>query len=208
VRRRSFLQAGAAVAALNTFPRAAFAQQLPFDPKPGSWRTFEITTRVEILKPQGASRAWVPLPSVESDYQKVIGSSWSGNASVRKATDPKYGAAMAVAEWSAGEKAPMLQVSSTFATRNRAVDFGKRNPSIKIDPATAKFRTAPTELIPTDGIVRKTAYEITRPEVWESPAAHTARKTAWTEKMRSLFQNTRRSMCRLILPSVRHGQSR
>jgi len=53
-----------------------------------------------------------------------------------------------------------------------------------------------------------TAYEITRPEVWESPAAHTARKTAWTEKMRSLFQNTRRSMCRLILPSVRHGQSR
>jgi hypothetical protein len=49
-----------------------------------------------------------------------------------------------------------------------------------------------------------TAYEITAPEVWESPAAHQARKTPWTEKMRSLFQNTRRSMCKLILPSVRH----
>lgn len=47
-----------------------------------------------------------------------------------------------------------------------------------------------------------TAYELTAPEVWESPAAHQARKTPWTEKMRSLFQNTRRSMCRLILPSV------
>ncbi len=52
-----------------------------------------------------------------------------------------------------------------------------------------------------------TAYEITAPEVWESPAAHQARKTPWTEKMRSLFQNTRRSMCCLILPSVRHGQN-
>ena len=49
-----------------------------------------------------------------------------------------------------------------------------------------------------------TAYEITAPEVWESPAALQARKTPWTEKMRSLFQNTRRSMCKLILPSVLH----
>jgi len=49
-----------------------------------------------------------------------------------------------------------------------------------------------------------TAYELTAPEVWESPAAHKARKTPWTEKMRSLFQNTRRSMCNLILPSVHH----
>ncbi len=50
-----------------------------------------------------------------------------------------------------------------------------------------------------------TAYELTGPDVWESPAAHQARKTPWTEKMRSLFQNTRRSLCRLILPSVRHS---
>jgi hypothetical protein len=48
-----------------------------------------------------------------------------------------------------------------------------------------------------------TAYELTASEVWESPAAHQARKTPWTEKMRSLFQNARRSMCRLILPPRR-----
>jgi len=50
-----------------------------------------------------------------------------------------------------------------------------------------------------------TAYELTAPEAWESPAAHKARKTPWTEKMRSLFQNTRRSMCKLIAPSIHHG---
>jgi hypothetical protein len=49
-----------------------------------------------------------------------------------------------------------------------------------------------------------TAYELTAPDVWESPAAHQARKTPWTEKMRSLFQNTRRNMCQLILPGVLH----
>jgi len=49
-----------------------------------------------------------------------------------------------------------------------------------------------------------TAYELTAPEVWESPAAHQARKTPWTEKMRSLFQNTRRSMCKLIFSSAGH----
>jgi hypothetical protein len=49
-----------------------------------------------------------------------------------------------------------------------------------------------------------TAYELTDKDAFESPAGLKARKTPWTEKMRSLFQNTRRSMCRLVLPSVRH----
>src|SRR5688572_2750793 len=112
MQRRSFLQAGAAASLLGSLPRLGFAQQLPFDPKPSGWRTFEITTRVEILKPQGVSRAWVPLPSVESDYQKVIGSSWSGNGSARLASDGKYGANMVAAEWGASEKAPVLEVVS------------------------------------------------------------------------------------------------
>ncbi len=49
-----------------------------------------------------------------------------------------------------------------------------------------------------------TAYELAGAEVWESPAALEARKTPWTEKMRALFRNTRRKMCRLILPPVRN----
>jgi transglutaminase-like putative cysteine protease len=166
------LQLGAAATALGALPRISFAQQLPYNPKPSDWRRFEITTRVEILKPEGASRAWIPLPSVDSDYQKVGGNSWSGNASVRKANDPKYGAGMAVAEWSAAEKNPLVEVTSSFATRNRVIDFSRHDPSIKIDPATRKFTTAATELIPTDGIVRKTAYEITRGKTRDMDKAH------------------------------------
>src|SRR5262245_55711905 len=124
MRRRSFLQAGAAAAAIQALPRLASAQQLPYDPRPGDWRSFEVTTRVEILKPLAMNRAWVQVPSVESDYQKVIGNTWSSNGRARILSDGKYGAAMVVGEWS-GQQTPVLEVTSTIATRNRAVDFSK-----------------------------------------------------------------------------------
>lgn len=52
-----------------------------------------------------------------------------------------------------------------------------------------------------------TAYELSGPDVWESPAALAARKTPWTEKMRSLFSNTRRVLYKLVAPSVTHQQA-
>jgi transglutaminase-like putative cysteine protease len=163
MQRRSFLQAGAAASVLGTLPRFGFAQQLPFDPKPSGWRTFETTTRVELQWPEGVTRVWVPVPSVEGPYQKVIGNSWTGNGSMRMASDGKYGANMVVAEWPASAKAPVLEVVSSFSTRNRVVDLSKRDASIKaLDADGVKFYTAPTELIQTDGLVRKTALEITQ----------------------------------------------
>ena len=53
-----------------------------------------------------------------------------------------------------------------------------------------------------------TASELTGPDVWESPAALQARRTPWTEKMRSLFSNTRRNLYQLVTPSVTHEQAR
>jgi transglutaminase-like putative cysteine protease len=162
MQRRSFLRAGAAASLLGALPRLSFAQQLPYDPKPAGWRTFEITTRVEVLKPEGVTRVWVPVPSIDSEYQKVIGNTWSGNGSARLASDGKYGANMVAAEWSPAERMPALEVVSTFSTINRATDFRKRDASLRLEPASAKFYVAPTDLIPTDGIVRKTALEITK----------------------------------------------
>jgi hypothetical protein len=52
-----------------------------------------------------------------------------------------------------------------------------------------------------------TAYELTGPGVWESPAALQARKTPWTEKMRSLFSNTHRALYKLVAPNVTHEQA-
>lgn len=43
-----------------------------------------------------------------------------------------------------------------------------------------------------------TAYDLTDRDAFESPAGLVARKTPWTERMRSQFTNTRRIMCRLV----------
>jgi transglutaminase-like putative cysteine protease len=162
MQRRTFVKAGAAAAAFASLPRISFAQQLPFDPRPGAWRSYEITTRVEVLKSSGATHVWVPVPSVEGEYQKVAGNNWSGNGAARLASDGKYGANMVAAEWSAGEKTPVLEVVSTFSTRNRAVDFGKPDPALKLDAASVAFFTSATDFMPTDGIVRETAREIVK----------------------------------------------
>ena len=59
--RRDFLKqglsvsAGLAIGGLPKFASLARAND-------GKWRTFEITTRIEVADPVGASRVWVPVP--------------------------------------------------------------------------------------------------------------------------------------------------
>jgi len=166
--RRRFLRAGAALAApaavglpLAALPGGANAQTA-FDPRPGSWRTLEITTRFEVFMPTGQTRAWLPMPSVASDYQQVEGSRWSGNAdAVRVVSDGKYGASMLYAEFSESNGTPVIELVSRVRTRDRATDFARRGPA-KEDSDTLKFYLQPTDLIPLDGIVRKTALAITK----------------------------------------------
>ncbi len=155
--RRHFLQSATAAAIAQSFPlRAALAQD--------GWRTYEIVTRVDVKDSFGVARAWVPLPlEADTAWQKTIGSSWSGNASqARILHDGKYGIAMLYAEWPAREASPYIEITSRFMTRDRAVDFSRPDSSLELSAADRKFFTAPTDLIPTDGIVRKTALDITR----------------------------------------------
>lgn len=159
--RRQFIQAGAATAIAAAAPWAR-AQERRFEPQPGAWRSFEFTTRVDLLEPKGTSRVWLPIPSIDSDYQKSIDNQWSGNArSLTTHTDPKYGAQMLVAEFDASEAKPYVELTSRFRTQSRAVDFSR--PGARRDSAAAlKMWLEPTELMPTDGIVQKTAMEATR----------------------------------------------
>jgi transglutaminase-like putative cysteine protease len=154
--RRTFLKSTTA---------AAIAQSLPWSRVAAAegWRTFEAVTRVEIRDAFGIARAWVPMPLVaENDWQKTFGNSWSGNAARADIVhDGKYGLAMLYVEWPEKEMNPVIEVTSRFMTRDRAVDFGTAG-SADLTAAERQFFTAPTELIPTDGIVRTTALDITR----------------------------------------------
>jgi transglutaminase-like putative cysteine protease len=162
MKRRAFLQAAAAMPAIAAMPsavRETIAAQAA-----GGWRTFETVTRVEILNPSGVTRAWVPLPfAAKTDWHDPLGNKWSGNARMKVMTDGKYGAEMLYAEWKPGERAPVVEVTSRFATRDRVVDPTRVDPNApKLSAAQVSLNTAPTEFIPTDGIVRETAEAIVK----------------------------------------------
>ena len=87
ISRRDILKAGLATA-LPATPLAAQAQERRFEPQPGAWRRFELTTRVEVPQAKGVTRVWLPVPDVQTGYQRTLGHDWSGNASaVRIAAD-------------------------------------------------------------------------------------------------------------------------
>jgi transglutaminase-like putative cysteine protease len=160
--RREILLAGAALAATAALPRAAAASPL-FAPKPGAWRSFEVVTRLDLADPQGAAKAWVPLPAFsEPDWFRPGGSTWTTNATVAEIDrDPVYGAEMLRLAWAEGETAPFAEVTSRFATRDRAVDLGAKGGAAPLSEADRALFLKPTDLIPTDGIVRDTALKIT-----------------------------------------------
>ena len=59
MKRREFFRRTGAVAGLGIVdPRALFAQA----PESEQWRMFEITTRVDVRQPNGATRVWLPTP--------------------------------------------------------------------------------------------------------------------------------------------------
>jgi transglutaminase-like putative cysteine protease len=156
--RRAFLKSSVAAAlAPSLVPGMASAA--------ADWRSFETVTRVEILQPWGVSRAWVPLPlTADTPWHKTVGSTWSGNAGrAQLMRDGKYGVGMLYAEWPDGQASPVVEVTSRFMTRDRAVDLSRPDAGAETLPvADRAFYIAATDLIPTDGIVKKRALEITR----------------------------------------------
>lgn len=163
--RRAFLKNSAAALLGAAWPSLHFAQtpatERRFAPQPGSWRTFEVTTRVDIAKPQGVTRVWLPVPAVNSAYQQSLESVFSSNGQARMTDDDQQGVKMLYAEFAATETQPFVEITSRVQTQNRAVDWSRKQPA-RLDAADRAYWTQPTELLPTDGIVRQTALAATQ----------------------------------------------
>ncbi|MGD2138957.1 MAG: transglutaminase-like domain-containing protein [Burkholderiales bacterium] len=147
----------------SVLPRLANCAREHFDPVPMGWRTFEVTTRIELLDRTGARRVWLPLPSMRDDaWIRPMGNTWSGNARIaRPLTTASGESQMLFAQWDAGEPTPVIEVTSQFATRDRKTDWRARN-NQRLTASEQEFYTSATSLIPIDGIVRDTALAATR----------------------------------------------
>jgi transglutaminase-like putative cysteine protease len=162
MQRRDFLRFSGLASAGLVLPSSisnAFAQA----PAGGPWRVYEVTTHVEVLKPSGATRVWLPTPLVnDAPYIKTLGNSYQTEGGTAGfTTDPKYGAGIVWAEWAAGNK-PVMVMKSRFATRDVAVDFSRRGRSGPEDRAVLALYTAATELLPTDGAVKELSSSIVK----------------------------------------------
>ena len=167
--RRSLLKGAAAAYALSGVPSFALAQTSStaarrFEPQAGQWRTFEVTTRVDVADAKGApSRVWLPVPSINSDWQRTLESNFSSNGTSRMTSDGAEGARMLYTEFAAGVT-PFVEVTSRVQTQSRFVDITKPNAHAftREDTGTLHHYTRATKLLPTDGIVRTTALKATQ----------------------------------------------
>ena len=166
--RRSFLKGVASMGALSLSsfaftqtisPSTPTATERVFSPQPGKWRTFDVTTRVDILKTDGVTRIWLPIPSIDSDWQKSDANSFTSNGATRLRTDSLQNVQMLYAEFPAHVEKPYVEITSRVHTQNRAPSS---NSAAVENAAVLKYFTRATALLPTDGIVKTTATQITK----------------------------------------------
>jgi transglutaminase-like putative cysteine protease len=159
--RRDFLQAAAIVPASFTFPTSQrlFAEHAKSD----GWRTFEVTTRVEVLKPSGSTRIWVPAALLRrTPYQKTLANSFQFEGGSAKVFEKKPDALGIIAAEFPARVRPIITVTNRIATRDWAVPLLGPHNANRTSRAELEYCLRPTKLLPTDGIVKETAIAITR----------------------------------------------
>jgi transglutaminase-like putative cysteine protease len=160
VDRRKFLISGSGASIASVCPKAP---SFFLSVKPSiEWRSFEVVTRVEVLEPAGVTRIWVPTGLVrETPYQKTVANHFQAEGGTAQFVENKAdGLGIVVAEFSSGAK-PVVTVTTKIRTRDYRVDLGKAGEFDRLSQAELEHFLRPTKLLPTDGIVKKTASEIT-----------------------------------------------
>jgi transglutaminase-like putative cysteine protease len=161
VNRREFLRSLGVVSARAAVPGAS--KLFAADGQGGGWRTFEVTTRVEVRNAADLTRVWVPGALLaEAPFQKTLSNRFEAAGGTARMVQARAdGLAMVSAEFPAGVQ-PRLTVTSRVATRDVAVDLAATGKARKASAAELEHFKRPTKMLPTDGIVKETAAEITR----------------------------------------------
>jgi transglutaminase-like putative cysteine protease len=159
--RRDFLHSTGILSASLAFPKANFL--FAASTAPDSWRSFEVTTRVEVLKPSGVTRIWVPAALLTpKPFQKTFANTFQAEAGTANLLGSKRDSlGFIAAQFPAGVK-PVLTVTSRIATKDCTINLSAPNNAPKESRADLEYFLRPTKLLPTDGIVKSTAAQITR----------------------------------------------
>jgi transglutaminase-like putative cysteine protease len=166
IRRRELLASGAVVAACWSGLGRRSLAAVQFEPRPGAWRSFAVTTRIEIRNAgAGPCQAWIPVPQPAGfAWQRFERNEWeAGNASgIRTVRDPRYGADFLQVTWAENVAAPAFSVTSLFSTCDRYVDLAGAQHGLELPAAERARYLAATRLLPTGGVVGAVSGRITK----------------------------------------------
>jgi transglutaminase-like putative cysteine protease len=159
--RRDFLRSAGAASAILGLSKTG--RLLAKGATSDNWRTFEVKTRVEILKSSGTTRVWLPAALIgKTPFQKTLSNDFSAEGGTAGIVEARAdGLGIVAAEFPVDVK-PVLTLTSRVATKNYAVDLTAPGKAPREDRAELEHFLRPTKLLPTGGIVKDTAAEITR----------------------------------------------
>jgi transglutaminase-like putative cysteine protease len=156
--RRHFLQSSGAVCAGLALTKSA---SLFADTLATSWRTFEVTTRVEVLKPNGVTHIWVPTALVrDTPFQRTLSNKFAAQGGAAKLTKDKLNALGIVSATYPANVKPVLTLTSRVSLRHYAVDLSTPTKA-HTSQAELDYFLKPGKYVPTDGIVKETALKAT-----------------------------------------------
>jgi transglutaminase-like putative cysteine protease len=163
--RRTFLQStGAMCAGLavrKSIPVFADALQTT-----GAWRTFQVTTRVEVLKPSGVTHIWLPSALIrDTPFQRTHANKFVAEGGTALLSKDKSNALGVVSATYPANAKPALTLTSQVSLKNYAVDLSVPGSASHVSKRISKqeldYFLQPSRYVPTDGIVKQTALKAT-----------------------------------------------
>ena len=169
MRRRDFLRSTGTLCASFAFSKAV--PLLAETPEP-KWRTFEVTTRVEVLKPNGETHIWIPTPLIrETPFQKTLENKFSAAGGTAKLSQNKQDSLGIVTGSYPSGSNPVLILANRVSLKDYAVDISSAEHA-HLSKAERDYYLQPTKYIPTDGIVKETAEKATKGATTDVEKAH------------------------------------
>lgn len=119
---------------------------------PAEWRTYQITTTVDLKGSGRPSKLWLPLPlNQDTLFQRTLGHTWEGNpgnASMRRLPDGDL--EVFHCEWRDGSDGK-LQISTLVTTADRHFDVTKRTVAPEREDILRRNLQA-SQMIPNEGL--------------------------------------------------------
>jgi transglutaminase-like putative cysteine protease len=175
MKRREFLMTTSAACAGMAITKAM--PMLGQTPAADAWKTYEVTARVEVLKPSGVTHIWLPAALIRNTpYQKTLSNKYVADGGTANLTENQQDALGIVsAAYPAGAK-PVLTLASVVSTKNYSVDLSKPSANHKASNAELDYFLQPSKYVPIDGVVLETCTKAT------------AGATTDVEKARALYE--------------------